>query len=117
EHDRGDAGALETVSGGRARAVVIRERVVRPRVVRQEALPLFHDRAETLGDPRLLEEMEIERELKLIVVAVIAHVTPQIADTDLADGHAIAVVRVEHPAPSAVDLVHLVEIPVPPAWP
>ena len=71
---------------------MVRKRVVGPGVRRQQPLPLLDHRAKALGDPRLLEEVEVERELQLVVLAVIAHVTPQIANADLADGHAVAVV-------------------------
>ena len=59
---------------------------------RQEPLPLLDHRSKALRDPRLLEEMEVERELQLVVLAVVAHVASQIPHADLADGHAVAVV-------------------------
>jgi len=107
-----NAGPFETVSGDRAGAIVVREGVVGPRSLRQEPLPFLDDRAEALGDPRLLEEVEVERELQLVVVAVVAHVPSEVPHADLADRHAVTAVRVEDLPPSAVDLVNLVEIPV-----
>ena len=80
---------------------------------RQEPLPFLDDRAEALGDPGLLEEVKVERELQLVVIAVVTDVPAEVPHADLADRHAIAVVRVEDLPPAAVDVVHLVEIPVP----
>src|SRR3989442_1079676 len=117
EHGRGHARALEAVACRGARAVVIRERVVRPRRRGQEALPLFDHRTEAFGAPGLLEEMEIERELQLVVLPVVASKAPEVPHADLADRHAIARIRVEDLAPAAVDLVDLLQIPVPKAWP
>ncbi len=56
--------------------------------------------------------MEVERELQLVVVAVVADEPSEISHADLPDRHAVAVVRVERLPPAAVDLVHLIEIPV-----
>src|SRR5947207_3563462 len=117
EHDRGDAGAFRTVAGDRARAIVVREGVVGPGVLGEKPLPFLDHRTEPLGDPGLLEEMEVERKLELIILAVVAHVPPKIPHADLADGHAVAVIRVEDLPPAAMDLVHLVEVPIAPAWP
>src|SRR3989442_10345041 len=65
----------------------------------------------------MFEEMEIERELLLVFPPVVASKAPEVPHADLADRHAIARIRVEDLAPAAVDLVDLLQIPVPKAWP
>ena len=91
---------------------MIRERVVGPCGRREERLPPLDDALEAVGLPGLLEEVEVERELQLVVRSVVPNQATKVAHPDLTDGHALAGVRVEDLAPTAVDLMDLVEIPV-----